>query len=56
MNKLSKILIAIIVLLAIAFGVSTYYFIYYRDAYFTVANEMYRIVQENEKNSNNINE
>ena len=56
MNKLSKILIAIIVLLVIALGVSTYYFIYYRDAYFTAVNEMYRVVEENEKNSNSVNE
>ena len=51
MNKLSKIFLIIIIFLLVALGVSSYYWIYYRNAYFSAANEMVRIVEE--KNSNN---
>lgn len=56
MNKLSKIFLSIIILLILALSVTTYYLIYYRNAYFGVANEMVRIVEENEKKSNEIKE
>ena len=51
MNRLSKIFLAIIIILVIALGVTTYYLGYYRNAYFSAANEMVRIVNEytNEK-------
>lgn len=51
MNKLSKIFLIIIIFLLVALGVSSYYWIYYRNAHFSAANEMVRIVEE--KNSNN---
>ena len=51
MNKLSKIFLIIIIFLLVALGVSSYYWIYYRNAYFSAANEMVRIVEE--KSSNN---
>ena len=51
MNKLSKIFLIIIIFLLVALGVSSYYLIYYRNAYFSAANEMVRIVEE--KNSHN---
>ena len=49
--NLSKIFLIIIIFLLVALGVSSYYWIYYRNAYFSAANEMVRIVEE--KNSNN---
>ena len=49
MNKLSKIFLGIIIILVIALVITTYYFIYYRNAYFSVANDMVRIVEENTK-------
>ena len=46
MNRLSKIFLVLIIILSIALGIATYYWIYYRNAYFSVANEMVRIVEE----------
>ncbi len=40
MNKLSKILLAIIILLIIALGVMTYYYFYWRDGYLSAVNEL----------------
>ena len=40
MKKLNIILIAIIVLLSIGFGVSAYYWSYYREGYFAAANQL----------------
>jgi hypothetical protein len=40
MNKLSKIFLVISSILAIALGLMTYYCFYWRDAYFSAANEV----------------
>ncbi len=40
MKKLNIILIAVIVLLSISFGVSAYYWFYYREGYFSTANQL----------------
>ena len=40
MNKLSKILLAIIILLVIALGIMIYYYFYWRDGYLSAANEL----------------
>ena len=47
MNKLNKLFLAIIIILTIMLAITTYYWIYYRNAYFTVANEMVKIVENN---------
>ena len=47
MNKLSKIFLVIIIILVIALVITSYYWTYYRNAYFSVANEMVKIVEEN---------
>ena len=40
MTKLSRILIVVIVLLLLILGLSTYYWNYYRNAYFLAANQL----------------
>lgn len=45
MNKLSKIFLVIIITLAIALGLTTYYMFYWRTGYFNAANEMVRHVK-----------
>lgn len=52
MNKLSKILIIFIIIESIILGVSVYYWRYYRNAYFTVANEMVKVVNSNSESNN----
>lgn len=50
MNKLSKIFLIIIVLLAIALGIMTYYYFYMREGYLSAAIEMERTIKAiNEK-------
>ena len=46
MNKLSKILLAIIILLVIALGVMTYYYFYLRDAYVKASTQIIEMVLE----------
>ena len=46
MNKLSKILLAIIILLVIALGVMTYYYFYMRDAYVKASTQIIEMVLE----------
>lgn len=52
MNKLSKIFLVIIVILTIALGLATYYLIYYREAYFSAANQLYEVVKSVEDEGN----
>lgn len=47
MNKLSKIFLSMIIVLVIALVVSTFYVIYYRNAYFSLSEEMVKIVEQN---------
>ncbi len=49
MNKLSKILLVIIVLLTIALGVMTYYYFYWRDGALFTSNEMLKMTKAMEK-------
>ncbi len=50
MNKLSKILLIVVVLLAIALGIMTYYYFYMREGYLSAAIELERTVKAiNEK-------
>ena len=46
MKKLSKILLAIIILLVIALGVMTYYYFYMRDAYVKASTQIIEMVLE----------
>lgn len=52
MNKLSKIFLLIIMILLIVLGVMTYYYFYWKDAYFTAANRMFEVAQRLEKVEN----
>lgn len=52
MNKLSKIFLTIIIFLLVALGFSLYYWNYYRNAYFSVANEMVKTVEESNESNN----
>lgn len=45
MNKLSKIFLAVIIVLIISLGITTYYWIYYRNAYFSAANQMTQLLE-----------
>lgn len=49
MNKLSKILLVIIVLLTIALGVMIYYYFYWRDGALFTSNEMLKMTKAMEK-------
>lgn len=52
MNKLSKIFLVIIIILTIALGVMTYYYVQMRQAYLGAANQMYdmiKTIEETEK-------
>lgn len=40
MNRLSKILLAITIILLIGLGGMTYYMLYWRSAYFTASNQL----------------
>lgn len=46
MNKLNKIFLIIIIVLVIAFSISTYYAIYYRNGYVKAVNEVERILNQ----------
>ncbi|WP_413854684.1 hypothetical protein [Candidatus Ruminimicrobium bovinum] len=46
MNKLNKIFLVIIIVLLFLLFITSYYFIYYRNAYFGLSNEMVRLVEE----------
>lgn len=45
MNKLSKLFLVIIVILTIALGVMTYYYVQMRQAYLGAANQMYEMIK-----------
>ena len=45
MNKLSKIFLAIIIILLIALGIMTYYYFYWRDGYLKVSNDMVKTME-----------
>ncbi|MBO6232491.1 MAG: hypothetical protein J6N78_00250 [Clostridia bacterium] len=47
MNKLSKIFLAIIIVLAIALGVMTYYYFEMRNAYIGVSTQLVENISEN---------
>lgn len=49
MNKLSKILLVIIVLLTIALGVMIYYYFYWRNGALFTSNEMLKMTKAMEK-------
>ncbi len=49
MNKLSKIFLVIIIILTIALGVMTYYYVQMRQAYLGAANQMYDMIKTIEK-------
>ena len=45
MNKISKILLVIVIILVIALGIITYYMFYYREAYVGAATEIYEHIK-----------
>ena len=45
MNKLSKIFLVLIILLAIFLGIMTYYYFYWREGYLTVSNELMKTTE-----------
>lgn len=49
MNKLSKLFLVIIVILTIALGVMTYYYVQMRQAYLGAANQIYEMVKTMEE-------
>lgn len=61
MNKLSRIFLIVVIILSIALGIMTYLYFDMRtiakrnlDAYVDAATSIYEIVEENNKNRNNI--
>lgn len=50
MNKISKVCLLIIFILSIALVITTYYWMYYRNAYFNIANEIVQITQKDDAN------
>jgi len=56
MNKLSKVFLTIIVILTIALGIMTYYYFYFREAYFSAANEMVKMATIIEDNNSTVEE
>ena len=45
MNRMSKILLVIVMIAVIALGIITYYMFYYREGYITAATEIYEHIK-----------